>query len=90
MGSNQRRLRRFVLVVRTAIMRVVVEGRRPPVMRRRLVRLRLRFTPMPSRLLRLKARRTPTPRMADLERRRIPQPLLSLGETRIDIGVYLL
>lgn len=24
--------------------------------------------------------------MADLERRRIPQPLLSLGETRMDMG----
>lgn len=59
---------------------------------RRLVRrfrLRRLTVPNPKSVRRVirdrRGRRVPTPRMDDLLRRRIPQPLLSLGEIRMDI-----
>lgn len=78
------------LLVRTTTNRLLVAAgleRRPT----RLPRLRRLAVPNPNRARsvirdRRGRRRVPTPRMADLERRRIPQPLLSLGETRMDMG----
>lgn len=79
-----------LLLVRTTTNRLLVAAgleRRPT----RLPRLRRLAVPNPNRVRsvirdRRGRRRVPTPRMADLERRRIPQPLLSLGETRMDMG----
>lgn len=80
----QRRLRRAV--VRTATMRVVVTGRILPPLTLRLVARRFGRGPRPNSRLILRARLTPTPRIADLRRfMPAPQPLLSLGEIRIDI-----
>lgn len=80
--DDQRRLRMLLVRVRTTTSRLVVLGRE-----RREPRLLRVPRPRSERSVRGRAlRRIPTPRMDDdLERRRIPQPVLLFGDIRMDM-----